>query len=159
MWELQQQWKFKQQRQRVTDQDMQNQLRLSLHAADISPLTPSDWVVQTTEDGSEQYYYNPRTQEMRYSMPPEGVMEEKLKQALGSSSSQGSLHESYQTNSPRYMDHENSFEKPPVRPERAPNRMLAEEFGNDYRSNMRAAPQQLEEEYEDDDRVKRKYSF
>lgn len=129
---------------------MQNQLRFSLHAADMTPPN-TEWLIQTTEDGSEQYYYNPRTQEMRYSMPPEGAMEEKLKEALGSNSS----HESYHTNSPRYMDHENNIEKPPVRPERAPNRMMTDEFGNDFRHSIRPVQHQRpSEEYEDDDRVK-----
>lgn len=132
---------------------MQNQLRYSLHAADMTPSVATEWVIQTTEDGSEQYYYNPRTQEMRYSMPPEGAMEERLKQVLGSSSSQGSLHDSYHTNSPRYMDHENTYEKPPVRPERAPNRtIMTEEFENESRQSMRSTHQ--DDEYEDDDRVK-----
>lgn len=156
---------------------MQNQLRLSLHAVDMlipassSTSNTSEWVVQTTEDGSEQYYYNPNTQEMRYSMPPEGVMEEKIKQALASNNSQGSIHESYYTTALKNMDHHDSFERPPVRPERAANRIITEEFTQDFRSNspMRAAStipqqqsrqhnhhhqqQQLEEEYEDDDKV------
>ncbi|KAI9260691.1 SH3 domain-containing protein, partial [Phascolomyces articulosus] len=29
----------------------------------------SDWILQTTEDGSEVYYYNTVTKEMRYSVP------------------------------------------------------------------------------------------
>lgn len=37
----------------------------------MSVQSTSPWVLQTTEDGSEQYYYNVHTQEMRYSMPPE----------------------------------------------------------------------------------------
>lgn len=162
LWDSQQ-WKSKRTRQRVTDQDMQNQLRLSLHAVDMliptpsSNSTPSDWILQTTEDGSEQYYYNPNTQEMRYSMPPEGLMEEKIKHALANSS-ENSLQDSFYTAL-------KNVDEPPVRPERAANRVITEDVGHDYRldSPMRAAStiplqqqqqqHEEEEEYEDDDKV------
>lgn len=67
---------------------MKEQLRLSLHASDMilnksnAPISSSsshsnnqsEWILQTTEDGSEQYYYNIRTHEMRHSIPPEGYV-------------------------------------------------------------------------------------
>ena len=160
MWELQQQWNYRQQqqqqthhRQRVTDQHMQTQLRLSLHASDMLIPTPqqqqqqsaSNWVVQTTEDGSEQYYYNTQTQEMRYSMPPEGIMEEKVRHMLSSNESQGSLHDMY--------------EKPPVRPVRAANRVVSEDQGYRPLTPVRAPStippnkNEYEDEFEDDEKV------
>ncbi|CAO3657297.1 unnamed protein product [Mucor hiemalis] len=151
---------------------MKNQLRLSLHAADMliptptpSTTTATDWIVQTTEDGSEQYYYNTQTQEMRYSMPPEGAIEEKVKQALASNGS--SLHESYHTLSPRLEHQQFDFERPPVRPVRAANRgmMIPEEVG-EYQSNSpipTRAPSTVptpykqhieeEDEFEDDEKL------
>ncbi|KAG1050442.1 hypothetical protein G6F43_007285 [Rhizopus delemar] len=76
--------------------DVKKQLRLSLHVTDAILSTHTagtDWILQTTEDGSEQYYYNVKTHEMRYSIPPEG-----------------------------YSIDEEGF-SPPVRPVRAPNRV------------------------------------
>ncbi|CEG80637.1 hypothetical protein RMATCC62417_14940 [Rhizopus microsporus] len=75
-------------RRTLTDQHMKEQLRLSLHASDMilnksnAPVSSSsshsnnqsEWILQTTEDGSEQYYYNIRTHEMRHSLPPEGYV-------------------------------------------------------------------------------------
>ncbi|RCI00826.1 hypothetical protein CU097_012616 [Rhizopus azygosporus] len=72
----------------LTDQHIKEQLRLSLHASDMilnksnAPASSSsshsnnqsEWILQTTEDGSEQYYYNIRTHEMRHSIPPEGYV-------------------------------------------------------------------------------------
>lgn len=155
---------------------MQHQLRLSLHATDMLIPTPpsTNWVVQTTEDGSEQYYYNTRTQEMRYSMPPEGIMEEKIKHALANSDSHDSLHESYNNLSPimeqRQQQQHDVFEKPPVRPVRAANRVITEDFGDEYRSNspiptraMLTVPTQQpkfieeDEEFEDDEKVRDHY--
>jgi len=75
---------------------VKKQLRLSLHVTDaiLSTRTAgTDWILQTTEDGSEQYYYNTKTHEMRYSIPPEGCS----------------------------IDEEGF--SPPVRPVRAPNRV------------------------------------
>ncbi|ORX44617.1 ras GEF [Hesseltinella vesiculosa] len=34
----------------------------------------SNWILQTTEDGSEVYYYNVVTKEMRYSLPPDAEL-------------------------------------------------------------------------------------
>jgi hypothetical protein len=106
-------------------------------------------------------------------MPPEGIMEEKLKNSLASSGSQGSLHDSYHNLSPRieHQQQHDIFEKPPVRPVRAANRVLTEDFGNnnDYRSNspmptraMSTIPTQKfieeeEEEFEDKDIVRDYY--
>lgn len=111
---------------------MKNQLRLSLHASDMliptaaatttTTTLQTDWIIQTTEDGSEQYYYNTQTQEMRYSMPPEGALEEKVKQALANSNN--SLNESYHALSPRLEHQQFDFERPPVRPVRAANRSM-----------------------------------
>lgn len=99
------------------------------------------WIVQTTEDGSEQYYYNTRTQEMRYSIPPEMYMDEKAKQALASSDGHqdDSMHE--------------QFERPPVRPVRAANRVMTE----DPRTALPppALKDEFELEFQDDERVSR----
>jgi hypothetical protein len=130
---------------------MQNQLRLSLHASDMvmqqqdtpkSPDSSSAWVIQTTEDGSEQYYYNTHTQEMRYSIPPDL---DKLKQTLANSTSNGSLNNTFNQHDVSRMNDEDSFERPPVRPARAANRVIAEEY---YRQQP-----DLEEEFKDDERV------
>lgn len=112
----------------------------------------SEWVIQTTEDGSEQYYYNPNTQEMRYSMPPEGLVEEEQK-------SSHHQPESYFTTALKEND---TYERPPVRPERAANRIMNDEFGLDYHHRAQSTlpeQQQQEEEYEDDDRVSSSYIF
>lgn len=131
------QWRYRQQqqqqqgyRQRVLDQDMQKQLRLSLHASDMliqqqpqqqQQQQQSAWILQTTEDGSERYYYNIQTQEMRYSMPPDFYPEE---QVLYSNPSNGSLSDTFQQQD----------ERPPVRPVRAANRGITESFyGGDFR--------------------------
>ncbi|KAI9493737.1 ras guanine nucleotide exchange factor domain-containing protein [Zychaea mexicana] len=64
-------------------QQQQRHLRLSLATSDVLtpatdqsqqipqplPVERSDWILQTTEDGSEVYYYNVVTKEMRYSVP------------------------------------------------------------------------------------------
>ncbi|GAN07264.1 cell division control protein Cdc25 [Mucor ambiguus] len=175
LWELQQQWKYRHQhqpqrptqqhRQRLLDQEMQQQLRLSLHATDMlipSNNTPqqqqqqddaSGWIVQTTEDGSEQYYYNTRTQEMRYSIPPEIYMDEKVKQALASSN--GHL----DTSSPNTSmnDVHDQFERPPVRPVRAANRVMTEDsrYNNTTRTAIppSALKDEFELEFEDDERL------
>lgn len=146
---------------------MQQQLRLSLHAADM--LIPSNntvqqqeeeeeeeesgWIVQTTEDGSEQYYYNTRTQEMRYSIPPEIYMDQKVKQALASSN--GHL----DTSSPNTSmnDIHDQFERPPVRPVRAANRALTEDPAYNTRTVLQrpALKDDYDElEFEDDERVR-----
>ncbi|KAI9315915.1 ras guanine nucleotide exchange factor domain-containing protein [Dichotomocladium elegans] len=62
------------QRQSRAIETSQRQLRLSLATSDPPASNPdqrSDWILQTTEDGSEMYYYNVVTKEMRYSLPPE----------------------------------------------------------------------------------------
>lgn len=138
---------------------MQQQLRLSLHASDmLIPTTntitqnqppqqdTSGWIVQTTEDGSEQYYYNTRTQEMRYSIPPEIYMDEKVKQALASTNGrdESSMNE--------IQEH---FERPPVRPVRAANRIISED--HTYSRAISTVPPPLKDEFEmefeDDERV------
>lgn len=146
---MQQQWRHRQQqprpRQRMLNQEMKNQLRLSLHTSDMllqqNQDTPSissstAWVLQTTEDGSEQYYYNTETQDMRYSIPPELYLDDKAKQTLANSTSNGSLNNTFHQHS---MD---SFERPPVRPVRAANRVIADDYNRHH-----------EEEFEDDERV------
>ncbi|KAL9555088.1 hypothetical protein MBANPS3_002511 [Mucor bainieri] len=179
LWELQQQWKYRQQqqqqqqrpthqhRQRLLDQEMQQQLRLSLHAADMlipshSPVQQqqqpqpqpqqddaSGWIMQTTEDGSEQYYYNTRTQEMRYSIPPEMYMDEKVKQALASSN--GHLDASSSPN-PSMSDMHDQFERPPVRPVRAANRVLLDDPMPPAAATA-ALKDECELEFEDDERL------
>ncbi|KAI9307840.1 hypothetical protein BJ944DRAFT_274461 [Cunninghamella echinulata] len=91
----------------------QQQLRLSLNATDMDHLsyyeeplehshqsyhyqqqqqqqpqqnggTKSDWILQTTEDGSEVYYFNVVTKEMRNSLPPDSDMASSLNQLSNS---------------------------------------------------------------------------
>jgi hypothetical protein len=116
---------------------MQKQLRLSLHASDMltqpqqqqqqqqTQATSSSWVLQTTEDGSEKYYYNIQTQEMRYSMPPDFYSEDMVNQTLYSNQSNSSLNDAYQ---------QQQDERPPARPVRAANRVVTDSFyGGDFR--------------------------
>lgn len=114
---------------------MQNQLRLSLHASDMlieQPRQQSAWILQTTEDGSEQYYYNLQTQEMRYSMPsdyhPEDIATNGNKE-IHSNQSNGSLRDTFQ---------QQQDSRAPVRPVRAANRGITDSFyGGDFRSRAR----------------------
>ncbi|KAI9266012.1 ras guanine nucleotide exchange factor domain-containing protein [Sporodiniella umbellata] len=79
--------------------ETKNHLRLSLHVSDnvmVPNTAGSSWILQTTEDGSEQYFFNPKTNEMRYSIPTEGYV----------------------------ADEDDSL--PPVRPARAANRLAEE---------------------------------
>ncbi|KAI7901110.1 ras guanine nucleotide exchange factor domain-containing protein [Cokeromyces recurvatus] len=111
LWELQQQMNLNQKQQRVTD------TRLSIY--DNSP-----WIIQTTEDGSEQYYYNTQTQEMRYSIPSDFYdhLSNKMKETLVDNN----LTESYNNNGNllSYEMNEHYELSPPVRPVRAVNRMM-----------------------------------
>ncbi|CEP19979.1 hypothetical protein [Parasitella parasitica] len=160
-----------QQRQRLLDQEMRHRLRMSLHASEM--VTPareiateqqnsqdsSGWILQTTEDGSEQYYYNTRTQEMRYSIPPEMGMDEKVKQALASTNGPMddlSSPSPSSPSSPSMNEMQDQYERPPVRPVRAANRALPE----DHPYNQHAVSdlpsllkEELEEEFHDDDTV------
>ncbi|KAI8641390.1 ras guanine nucleotide exchange factor domain-containing protein [Parasitella parasitica] len=158
------------QRQRLLDQEMRHRLRLSLHASEmvmpageIAPAQQtqdtSGWILQTTEDGSEQYYYNTRTQEMRYSIPPEMGMEEKVKQALASTNGHIddlSSPSPSSPSSPSINEMQEQIQRPPVRPVRAANRAVIE----DHPYNHCAASgipsllkEELEEEFRDDDRL------
>ncbi|KAI8969091.1 ras guanine nucleotide exchange factor domain-containing protein [Mycotypha africana] len=156
IWNLQQEWRHKHQlqrtmgsQQRVTDQDMQRQLRLSLQASDIlqrqqrqqesppsSPSSSSPWILQTTEDGSEQYYYNTLTQEMRYSMPPDLYMDDRDVNALAIADNHNILENSLYHNGANTMAasqlmYENINQ--PTRPVRALNRINTNE--SDFHSS------------------------
>lgn len=148
---------LQQQQQQIHQQRgiRQRELRLSMHGSEVfqnNTTSSSPWILQITEDGSEQYYYNVQTQEMRYSMPPDFYSEEQVQ------------------DQPNFF-HTNShdFERPPTRPVRAANRVITD---YDVRRNQNfVETQQLpsraastvppsifakEDEFEDDDQVKKK---
>ncbi|KAI8982521.1 ras guanine nucleotide exchange factor domain-containing protein [Pilobolus umbonatus] len=145
LWDAQHQWNQRQQQQsdhhstrehRPTRENTDKQhLRLSLQDADAlynqpnhsneSEIKTTHWVLQYTEDGSEQYYFNTRTQEMRYSIPPEGFMDEAMKSNVSSSNNLSGLNDDYS-----HVSTPESFDKP-VRPMRAVNRILMDEGYND----------------------------
>lgn len=114
-------------------------MRLSIHGSDTLQ-SQSSWVLQTTEDGSEQYYYNIQTQEMRYSMPPDFYSDDQI-------------HNSY------------DFERPPMRPVRAANRVIADDYRRTTQNFMDPLPSRAtstippsifakEDEFEDHDQVR-----
>jgi hypothetical protein len=116
----------------------------SLTSNSSSPSTSaSPWVLQTTEDGSEQYYYNIQTQEMRYSMPPDFYSDDQISQQADSF----------------YNNTMHEYERPPTRPVRAANRVIAD---TDYRKTQIfmesrtpsvVPPLSKEDEFEDNNQV------
>lgn len=106
----------------------QRHLRLSLAASDMlftktdaHPKTQSpnkeqsNWILQTTEDGSEVYYYNVITKEMRYSAPYEESKYKFTNDFSREAADHGQLNYEYNSN--------NGFDDRPVRPSRAVNRI------------------------------------
>ncbi|KAF7725698.1 hypothetical protein EC973_009415 [Apophysomyces ossiformis] len=91
----------------------QQRMRLSMNSLDPVPTSPgqSNWILQTTEDGSETYYYNIVTKEMRYSVPPDELYY----------TSKPALDETYQ--SYQHAEHEDEFDERIARPARAINRL------------------------------------
>ncbi|ORY93827.1 ras guanine nucleotide exchange factor domain-containing protein [Syncephalastrum racemosum] len=116
------------------DLQHQQQLRLSLAAdnmlllnhntnanikdRDAAQAEPSNWILQTTEDGSEVYYYNTVTKEMRYSVPPEEMST--VYQSPPPSA------KSYTYKSSDYYDADDYIDEKPRPPVRAPQRTLDE---------------------------------
>lgn len=116
------------------DLQHQQQLRLSLAADnmllhnhttniglkdhDTAQAEPSNWILQTTEDGSEVYYYNTVTKEMRYSVPPEEMST--VYQSPPASA------KSYTYKSSDYYDADDYIDEKPRPPVRAPQRTLDE---------------------------------
>ncbi|KAI8349456.1 ras guanine nucleotide exchange factor domain-containing protein [Choanephora cucurbitarum] len=135
--------------------EAKKQLRLSLHAADTNlanfevgancapSLEDSPWVLQITEDGSEQYYYNRHTHEMSHSPPAELTMHNESHLSFND----GTFFQQQQQQQQQYhfSPHRSA---PPVRPVRAPNRITTDELTPSNRhTNL---PIMLEEDYEDD---------
>ncbi|KAI8379251.1 ras guanine nucleotide exchange factor domain-containing protein [Radiomyces spectabilis] len=69
-------WPYRQQQPHwYNDINKEKDFPLSLTHDDIAhpskKTLPATWILQTTEDGSEVYYFNVVTKEMRYSVPPD----------------------------------------------------------------------------------------
>ncbi|KAI7886719.1 ras GEF [Lichtheimia hyalospora FSU 10163] len=106
------------------------QLRLSLAASETPSTSPpvdqrSDWILQTTEDGSEVYYYNVVTKEMRYSVPPDDPTHYEKSPSFYD-------HPPISNDSLRYNDYaafsdseefNDRLDERPIRPARAANRL------------------------------------
>lgn len=106
------------------------QLRLSLAASETPSTSPpvdqrSDWILQTTEDGSEVYYYNVVTKEMRYSVPPDDPINYDKSPSFYD-------HPPISNDSLRYNDYaafsdseefNDRLDERPIRPARAANRL------------------------------------
>lgn len=116
----------------LSQQQQQQQLRLSLAASEAPTTSPpvidqprSDWILQTTEDGSEVYYYNVVTKEMRYSVPPDDPINYEKSPSFYD-------HTPISNDSLRYNDYtafsdseefNDRLDERPIRPARAANRL------------------------------------
>jgi son of sevenless-like protein len=129
------------------EQKQKNQLRLSLYATDHLMTEPkeTDWILQTTEDGSDQYYYNSRTQEMRNSIPPEGFLNQDMQwiNANGNPNNSNEMLQHHHHHHHHHQQQQQQHQQPrimekPARPVRAANRIIDEQH---HQFNTPLSPQ------------------